>query len=212
MIVHGNSSGFISLSQKQYLIPQNCSNIHVGLIQLCISKLPSQVQKLNLTPKRANFSKAILVSTRIRTTTSSRIRCASYSARSYHELKTNDGSDSFWLSLTKEAIGGFRSLGVFLVVQPSQLRYIEWPSFRSTMEADPVTFRDLGLDRPGSSCHIPGCDAHKRVSIVIITPIGSLELKTASLTLVLVALLIVALSSIDSVLCYLLAVVLRRAA
>ncbi|KAA8515645.1 hypothetical protein F0562_018744 [Nyssa sinensis] len=66
------------------------------------------------------------------------------------------------------AIGmALNSLFVFLVERPSQLKYIEWPNFQST-------------------------------------------LKTASLTLVLVALLIVALSSVHSALSYLLALLLRR--
>ncbi|GMJ12686.1 hypothetical protein HRI_004937800 [Hibiscus trionum] len=75
--------------------------------------------------------------------------------------------DPFWLSLIRETIWGIRSLSVFLVEQPSQLKYIEWPSFVST-------------------------------------------LKTAILTLVLVAGLIVALASADSILCYILALLLRR--
>ncbi|KAJ8647285.1 hypothetical protein MRB53_000308 [Persea americana] len=77
--------------------------------------------------------------------------------------------EPFWLSLSKEAFGVLRSLIVFLIEQPSQLRYIEWPSFQST-------------------------------------------LKTATLTLVLVALLIVAISTVDSALCYLLTLLLRRTA
>ncbi|XP_039039934.1 uncharacterized protein LOC120178043, partial [Hibiscus syriacus] len=75
--------------------------------------------------------------------------------------------EPFWLSLIRETIWGIRSLSAFLVEQPSQLKYIEWPSFVST-------------------------------------------LKTAILTLVLVAGLIVALASVDSLLCYILALLLRR--
>ncbi|XP_050232445.1 uncharacterized protein LOC126681104 [Mercurialis annua] len=77
--------------------------------------------------------------------------------------------ESYWLRFIKEAIWATKSLFIFLVEQPSQLKYIEWPSFQST-------------------------------------------LKTAVLTLVIVALLIVALSSVDAVLCYLLAILLRRPA
>ncbi|XP_050262602.1 uncharacterized protein LOC126707056 isoform X2 [Quercus robur] len=62
---------------------------------------------------------------------------------------------------------GLKSLFVFLAEQPSQLKYIEWPGFQST-------------------------------------------LKTATLTLALVAVLIVALSTVDSALCYMLALILRR--
>lgn len=89
--------------------------------------------------------------------------------RNQHQLSFDDGfsEEPFLLSLIKEAIWGLKSLFVFLVEQPSQLKYIEWPGFQST-------------------------------------------LKTATLTLVIVAVLIVALSSVDSVLSYMLAMILRR--
>ncbi|KAK0582669.1 hypothetical protein LWI29_028351 [Acer saccharum] len=90
--------------------------------------------------------------------------------RDYQQLSIDDDSvheESFWLSLVKEAIWGLKFLFTFLAEQPSQLKYLEWPSFQST-------------------------------------------LKTATLTLVLVAMLIVALSSIDSVLCFMLAFLLRK--
>ncbi|PIN01595.1 hypothetical protein CDL12_25896 [Handroanthus impetiginosus] len=93
------------------------------------------------------------------------------SAGRNYQLNYNDDShtESFWLNLIRDAIWATRTLFLFLVEQPSQLKYIEWPSFQST-------------------------------------------LKTATLTLVLVALLIVALSSVDSALSYLLALLLRRKA
>ncbi|KAJ3677058.1 hypothetical protein LUZ60_002782 [Juncus effusus] len=75
--------------------------------------------------------------------------------------------EPFWLSLFKDIAWSLRALFVFLAEQPSQLKYIEWPGFQST-------------------------------------------LKTAALTLVIVAFLIVALCSIDSALCYLLALFLRK--
>ncbi|CAA2984204.1 uncharacterized protein LOC111380488 [Olea europaea subsp. europaea] len=89
----------------------------------------------------------------------------------YQSSSFNRDSDigPFWLNMMKEAIWTIRNLLLFLVEQPSQLQYIEWPNFQST-------------------------------------------LKTAILTLVLVALLIVALSSVDSALSYLLALLLRRKA
>ncbi|KAG5558562.1 hypothetical protein RHGRI_008490 [Rhododendron griersonianum] len=68
---------------------------------------------------------------------------------------------------TEKSSWALKSLFIFLLEQPSQLKYIEWPSFQST-------------------------------------------LKTASLTLILMALLIVALASVDSALCYLLALFLRK--
>ncbi|KAK4414297.1 hypothetical protein Salat_2842700 [Sesamum alatum] len=93
------------------------------------------------------------------------------SAGRNYQLSYNDDSrtEPFWLNLIRDAIWMTRSLLLFLGEQPSQLKYIEWPSFQST-------------------------------------------LKTASLTLGLVALLIVALSSVDSALSYLLGLILRRKA
>ncbi|XP_073158419.1 uncharacterized protein [Henckelia pumila] len=88
--------------------------------------------------------------------------------RDYQPSYNNDSNtEPFWVNPFRETIWGVRTLLVFLVEQPSQLRYIEWPSFQRM-------------------------------------------LKTASLTLVLVALLIVALASVDSALSYLLALLLRR--
>ncbi|EPS64289.1 hypothetical protein M569_10496, partial [Genlisea aurea] len=78
-------------------------------------------------------------------------------------------ADPFWLSLIKECIWNARSLFQFLIEQPGQLKYIEWPTFDTT-------------------------------------------LRTAMLTLVLVASLVVALSSVDSALSYLLASFLRSKA
>ncbi|GFQ03976.1 hypothetical protein PHJA_002541500 [Phtheirospermum japonicum] len=86
-------------------------------------------------------------------------------------LDYDDGAhtEPFWLSLVRESICAVRSLFAFLVEQPSQLKYIKWPSFQST-------------------------------------------LKTATLILVLVTVLIVALSSVDSALSFLLALLSRRKA
>ncbi|KAF2302154.1 hypothetical protein GH714_033052 [Hevea brasiliensis] len=94
-----------------------------------------------------------------------------FAGRNQYQLRYEDDlpQEPIFLTLIKEVIWGTKSLFSFLVEQPSQLKYIEWPSFQST-------------------------------------------LKTATLTLVIVALLIVALSSVDSVLCYLLALLLRRTA
>ncbi|KAL9266093.1 hypothetical protein AKJ16_DCAP14574 [Drosera capensis] len=81
----------------------------------------------------------------------------------------DDGSErsSFWVKKYKHFIRTLKAVLIFLSEQPSQLKYIEWPSFQST-------------------------------------------LKTAALTLVLVSVLVVALSSVDAVLAYLLALYLRR--
>ncbi|KAF8088225.1 hypothetical protein N665_0549s0033 [Sinapis alba] len=72
-----------------------------------------------------------------------------------------------WLSLVRDIVGSTRSVFSFMVEQPSQLKFIEWPSFTTT-------------------------------------------LKTATLSLFLVAVFIVALSSVDSALCYVLALILRK--
>ncbi|CAH2067779.1 unnamed protein product, partial [Thlaspi arvense] len=76
--------------------------------------------------------------------------------------------EPLWLSLVKDIVWSTRSLFTFLSEQPSQLKFIEWPSFTTT-------------------------------------------LKTATLSLCLVAVFIVALSSVDSALCYILALILRKA-
>lgn len=95
------------------------------------------------------------------------VKCAAATGSNGHRSGLN--RESFWLSMARDVAGSLRSLAVFLAEQPGQLKYIEWPTFQST-------------------------------------------LKTATLTLVLVALLIVALTSIDSSLCYILALLLRKPA
>ncbi|KAL1192689.1 hypothetical protein V5N11_004806 [Cardamine amara subsp. amara] len=84
---------------------------------------------------------------------------------SHKELPEED--PPLWLSLVRDIFWSTRSLFSFMAEQPSQLKYIEWPSFTTT-------------------------------------------LKTATLSLCLVAVFIVALSSVDSALCYILAVILRK--
>ncbi|KFK30452.1 hypothetical protein AALP_AA7G262800 [Arabis alpina] len=92
------------------------------------------------------------------------VRLASKSP-SFH----NDTPEApLWLSLLRDIIWSTRSLFSFMAEQPSQLKFIEWPSFTTT-------------------------------------------LKTATLSLFLVAVFIVALSSVDSALCYILNLILRKA-
>ncbi|XP_052192597.1 uncharacterized protein LOC127801454 isoform X2 [Diospyros lotus] len=139
-------------------------------------KLPFQIWKCNRSTPRD--SKAIpLVSNKIprakihySLAACTSTKYVSYAGRNHHNLSSGDDflEEPFWLTLIKEAIWTLKSLFLFLLEQPSQLKYIEWPGFQST-------------------------------------------LKTASLTLVLVALLIVALASVDSALCYLLALLIRKA-
>ncbi|CAA7020698.1 unnamed protein product [Microthlaspi erraticum] len=90
---------------------------------------------------------------------------ASVGNPSFHEELPED---PLWLSLVRDIVWSTRSLWSFMAEQPSQLKFIEWPSFTST-------------------------------------------LKTATLSLCLVAVFIVALSSVDSALCYILALFLRKA-
>ncbi|XP_016516171.1 uncharacterized protein LOC107832807 [Nicotiana tabacum] len=96
------------------------------------------------------------------------VKCASFVERNYQSSVNND-EDPFLINTMKQAIRAVKSILLFLVEQPSQLKYIEWPGFQST-------------------------------------------LKTATLALVLVGLFIIALSSIDSALSYMLALFLRRTA
>lgn len=96
------------------------------------------------------------------------VKCASFAERNYQSSVNND-EDPFLLNTITQAIRAAKSVLLFLVEQPSQLKYIEWPGFQST-------------------------------------------LKTATLALVLVGWFIIALSSIDSALSYMLALFLRRTA
>ncbi|PRQ25019.1 hypothetical protein RchiOBHm_Chr6g0278921 [Rosa chinensis] len=135
--------------------------------------------KLPFGPNGTKITNHNAVSVTCRRTRRAGIRClavrrvgTTYAAsvgKDHHQLSVDDGvpQEPFLLSLFKETVWSLRSLFIFLLEQPSQLKYIEWPGFRST-------------------------------------------LKTATLTLVLVALLIVALSSTDSALSYMLALILRR--
>ncbi|XP_042431295.1 uncharacterized protein LOC122017689 [Zingiber officinale] len=102
---------------------------------------------------------------------SSNLICASLRSNAHPRLSYGDGFDKepFWINVVKDTAWSLKSVAVFFAEQPSQIKYIEWPTFQST-------------------------------------------LRTASLTHVLVALLIVALSSVDSCLCYILALLLRRTA
>ncbi|KAG2291033.1 hypothetical protein Bca4012_054743 [Brassica carinata] len=79
----------------------------------------------------------------------------------------NEAEPPLWLSLVRDIVWSTRSVFSFMAEQPSQLKFIEWPSFTTT-------------------------------------------LKTATLSLFLVAVFIVALSSVDSALCYVLALILRK--
>ncbi|XP_010431785.1 PREDICTED: uncharacterized protein LOC104716130 [Camelina sativa] len=88
---------------------------------------------------------------------------------SSHNNKHLSEEEPLWLSLLRDIVWSTRSLFSFMAEQPSQLKYIEWPSFTST-------------------------------------------LKTATLSLCLVAVFIVALSSVDAALCYILTMILRKAA
>ncbi|KAM7479472.1 hypothetical protein LguiA_027685 [Lonicera macranthoides] len=137
------------------------------------TKPPFQIQSYKRS--RVKNYNAIQFTSERRTSTTrvqsfSRAKFNLFVGRNNHQLTFDDDSPKeppFWLTPIKEALWTLKSLAAFLREQPSQLKYIEWPSFQST-------------------------------------------LKTATLTLVLVALLIVALASVDAALCYLLTIILRR--
>ncbi|XP_020584854.1 uncharacterized protein LOC110027679 isoform X2 [Phalaenopsis equestris] len=99
------------------------------------------------------------------------VKCATARRNHYQRFSSDDefNQKSFWLIMIQDIIQSLRSLALFLLEQPSQLKYIEWPSLESTA-------------------------------------------KTATLTLVLVALLIVSLASVDSFLCYMLSLLCRKTA
>ncbi|XP_020701380.1 uncharacterized protein LOC110113241 isoform X1 [Dendrobium catenatum] len=99
------------------------------------------------------------------------IKCETARRNGYHGFSSDDGFDQkpFWLTMVHDIAQSLRSLALFLLEQPSQLKYIEWPPLESTA-------------------------------------------KTATLTLILVALLIVSLASVDSFLCYILALLVRKTA
>ncbi|KAL6570199.1 hypothetical protein OROMI_014713 [Orobanche minor] len=55
------------------------------------------------------------------------------SRRNYQlDYKDDTHTEPFWLNFIREAIWTVGSLLLFLVEQPRQLKYIEWPSFQST--------------------------------------------------------------------------------
>ncbi|XP_055810897.1 uncharacterized protein LOC129880743 isoform X1 [Solanum dulcamara] len=59
------------------------------------------------------------------------VKCASFVERNY-QSSVNDDEDPFWINATKQGIRAAKSILEFLVEQPSQLKYIEWPGFQST--------------------------------------------------------------------------------
>lgn len=148
----------------------NCS----GLIHFH-PKLPFKIERHNSTRyndyKTFQLPARLIHSAKFQYSRPERLgtRYVTFVGRNHQQLSFNEdlSEEPFWLSLIKETLWGLKSLLVFLVEQPSQLKYIEWPGFQST-------------------------------------------LKTATLTLVIVAVLIVALCSVDSALCYMLALILRR--
>ncbi|XP_027359384.1 uncharacterized protein LOC113868031 [Abrus precatorius] len=151
------------------VLPANYSGfLHLGT-PLQPSKFPARVEyhkNVSLTPQK-------IFAMKIKQKYANHV-CAKFvtsAARNdHHHLRYDDddlSQEPFLLTLIKDAIWGLISLFKFLFEQPSQLKYIEWPSFSST-------------------------------------------LRTAIMTLVLVGLLIVALSSVDSALYYLLALALRK--
>ncbi|KAF5206746.1 transmembrane protein [Thalictrum thalictroides] len=153
------------------------SGSFAGLLQINFFKIPFQDHRLKVLrladSNRIHFASKNIYGNSVpySASESAPFKCFASLGMNHREPRFNRESplEPFWVTLTKEAISGLRSLFVFLVEQPGQLKHIEWPSFQST-------------------------------------------LKTATLTLVLVVMLIVALSSIDSALSYLLALLLRKTA
>ncbi|XP_011658604.1 uncharacterized protein LOC101211352 isoform X3 [Cucumis sativus] len=115
---------------------------HIGIICLPQSKEPYHVLQYNTT--RLNKSSLFQ---RLHTRISKRSGHHLYAGRmgfnhaaleqNYQQPSFNDElpPEPFFLSLIKETFWGLRSLLIFLVEQPSQLKYIEWPSFQSTVRS-----------------------------------------------------------------------------
>ncbi|KAK8481709.1 hypothetical protein V6N13_018378 [Hibiscus sabdariffa] len=155
---------FITIKFGKMMVASRLPEYSSGLLHPSFHKLSFQINRCQRT-RFACYKPKQPVSEKICRGSSLRKPCTS---RHVVSVGSNELSEEpFWPSLIRETIWGVRSLSLFLVEQPSQLKYIEWPSFVST-------------------------------------------LKTAILTLVLVAALIVALASVDSILCYVLALLLRR--
>ncbi|XP_004240064.1 uncharacterized protein [Solanum lycopersicum] len=72
------------------------------------------------------------------------IKCASFVERNY-QSSVNDDEDPFWINATKQSVRAAKSIMEFLVEQPSQLKYIEWPGFQSTLKTAILALVLVGL-------------------------------------------------------------------
>ncbi|XP_049405707.1 uncharacterized protein LOC125869186 [Solanum stenotomum] len=72
------------------------------------------------------------------------VKCASFVERNY-QSSVNDDEDPFWINATKQAVWAAKSILEFLVEQPSQLKYIEWPGFQSTLKTAILALVLVGL-------------------------------------------------------------------
>ncbi|XP_059277181.1 uncharacterized protein LOC132031291 isoform X2 [Lycium ferocissimum] len=61
------------------------------------------------------------------------VKCASFVERNY-QSSVNDDEEPFLINSMKQAIWTAKSILLFLAEQPSQLKYIKWPGFQSTMQ------------------------------------------------------------------------------
>ncbi|XP_040365054.1 uncharacterized protein LOC112173978 isoform X2 [Rosa chinensis] len=96
--------------------------------------------KLPFGPNGTKITNHNAVSVTCRRTRRAGIRClavrrvgTTYAAsvgKDHHQLSVDDGvpQEPFLLSLFKETVWSLRSLFIFLLEQPSQLKYIEWPA------------------------------------------------------------------------------------
>lgn len=87
--------------------------------------------------------------------------------------------------------------------QPSQLKFIEWPSFTTTVRCV------VSATSTNSFVCLMFLHTYFTSFFFFYVLMGE-QLKTATLSLFLVAVFIVALSSVDSALCYVLALILRK--
>ncbi|XP_042376464.1 uncharacterized protein LOC121970089 isoform X11 [Zingiber officinale] len=71
----------------------------------------------------------------------SKLICASLRSNDHPRLSYGGDFDNepFWKTMVKDIAWSLKSVAVFLAEQPSQIKYIEWPTFQSTNFPMPST-------------------------------------------------------------------------
>ncbi|KAJ7978656.1 Protein translocase complex, SecE/Sec61-gamma subunit [Quillaja saponaria] len=129
------------------------------LLHLSYLKLPSKCLVCYATTGRNNYS-GLLMAPRANfgakinffQTQHNGNKYAMSAARNHQQLRFDEdlSEEPFVLSLIKEAFWEVRSLMAFLVEQPSQLKYVEWPSFSNTLRTASLTLVLVALAHCGT--------------------------------------------------------------